>query len=539
MGVLHVKIDRVAKTATFSGDTFNAKEQIKSLGSANWLSSERIWRVSGFDRSADELVTLFPNAVITEGETAVGGTEIRSSGETPRENSAAKLPDSFSVRELSAQIRKTLARAFPAAIYVRGVLSSVKRDKRGYVFIDLAEEEQRDEVFNCVIWSDADRITKPLHDAGFELEPELQVMFEVQVSLSKRRGSISLEIISVVPGYTIAKLAAQREKTNERLRQEGIFDRNKTLRLPFLPKRLGILTSAGGTVIHDFRNSLDAANFGFELFWCSVGVQGADAKSELLQGIKRLERLELDAILIFRGGGSAADLAIFNEYEIAKAVCLSRVPVLSAIGHQEDQSSVQDVSFLALGVPKDIGRYFADIVIEHRQRVSEIINVLINRTSEITNSLNEKLISIARHVYVQAASGLNSRKEFCRRMAVELPRLCKRRIQEGVVDVQASARPIQSMSRQLCDHSWQRCVDTSRSLIHVVEVIWQRYADRVEYSMQLVNSAAPDVQLKRGFALIRRHSSGKFITRAEALSPNEEIEVQFYDAVRRAQISRK
>ena len=324
------------------------------------------------------------------------------------------------------------------------------------------------------------------------------------------------------------------------MREEGLFDRNRTLELPFLPKRLGILTSAGGTVINDFRNSLDQSEFGFELFWCSVSVQGAEAKTDILRGLHRLEALALDAILIFRGGGSAADLAVFNEYEVAKAVCLCKVPVISAIGHQDDQSSLQDVSYLAFGVPKDIGRFFADIVLEHRAEVDEIIQLLIRRTTELLQSQSDRVLQVTRHIHLQAASGLAGKEEFCKRMTIELPRLTERSVQDGVRALTSVAQPICLLSAQRCEYHLRRCEDVARSLRQASRVIWQRFVDRVDYLEKLVVGASPETQLKRGFTLIRRvkatSSKEEIVTMAAEIQSGEDIEVQFYDSVRKARV---
>ena len=381
MSDLTAEIDRKKSTALFHGPgTFQAKERIKQLGKARWQGDKKSWLVSDFNLTNAQLEALFPNINIEEtaSETAKENTSETASDDTfqdkkapspkkavrPKKKSSSNnlknldsghTENALSVPEVVGLARAAIQSAFPEVIHVYGILQSVKRYGER-VYMNLANEAGSKESVSCVIWGGEKQLCSELIDKGFELEAELQVMFAVKVDLNPSRSSISLNVVGVVAEYTIGKLAALREKTNSRLKEEGLFEKNKALSLPLLPVKIGILTSAGGTVINDFKASLDLAEFGFKLYWYPVSVQGSSASKDIVKGIKVLSDIKnLDAILLFRGGGSAADLMVFNEYSVAKAICKCSVPVLSAIGHQEDQSSVQDVSFQALGVPKDLG----------------------------------------------------------------------------------------------------------------------------------------------------------------------------------------
>ena len=369
-------IDWAAETARFSGSgTFQAKEEIKKLGAARWVANDKVWELRSFNSNLDHIKSVFPGIKIEE----IGKRAVAEQGpDLVEENSPSDLstgtrvkPKQYSVSELLSKISSSLAQIFPTSILVHGVLTSVKHHaNNNWIFLDLGESSESKQNVGCVIWSNKDEICSELHKAGFELEPDLEVMFEVSPELSKRTARISLRIIAIDVDYTLRKLAAVREKTNNKLIAEGIFADNKGKELAFLPEKLGILTSAGGTVINDFLSSLEEGKFGFELFWLPVAVQGKAAVPELVKGLETLgRRSDLDAILLFRGGGSAAELGVFNDYKVAKAICLCPLPVLTAIGHQEDQTSAQDVSYRAFGVPKEIGAFFADIVLGYREGV--------------------------------------------------------------------------------------------------------------------------------------------------------------------------
>lgn len=496
---LFIRLNPSKKQATFFGPgTFEAKDRIKALGQARWLGDEKAWQVSALKQTEEELISLFPEIAdieIVEEEPSAKSETLKSKKENKEKvekaASPSNLPAGYSVTEFLGKAQYAISQAFSVSIYVYGVLGKVT-ESNGRLFMDLVDQERPTDSVNCVIWSDVERLTKDLTAAGFKLEAELQVMFQVSVRLD-RRARVSLAVERIVAEYTIGKLAALREKTNLRLKEEGVFAKNKERVLPFLSRRLGILTSSAGTVIHDFRASLDVAHFGFELFWLPVSVQGAQAKKEIVAGIKKLSAMDLDALLIFRGGGAPAELAVFSEYEVAKAICLCPLPVISAIGHQEDQSSTQDVSFLAFGVPKDIGRYFADIVINYRRSLAD----------------SAKLIQ-------------NSGKTFLERFTERLGSLTK--------PLRLLAEKLEQYRAQEFKHLLDK---TGQQLARLVSDKEQQ----IERLNQRVEDSSPSLQLKRGFSIVRKKDSGELALRAAALVQDEEISIEFFDEQLRAKIT--
>jgi exodeoxyribonuclease VII large subunit len=567
---LRIKINQDTKTAVFSGPgTFAAKEQIKQLGFAHWNPADKSWEVSQVASSVDEIRQKFPNSVVEEeGNRELSADAVKSSEDAfdaaqdkaaPKTNDGFTLPPSFSVGELVAKVKEVLRHAFPGTVYVRGVISKVTTGKDGRIFLDLAEAEQTEESISCAIWREAEKVCKPLFDAGFRLEPDLQVMFAVRVDVNPRRSNLMLTVVGVVAEYTIAKLAAQRDLTNERLKKEGLFERNKKLSLAFLPRRLGLLTSAGGTVINDFRASLDVSKFGFELYWVDTSVQGAAAKGDIIRGLEILTAMKnLDAVLIFRGGGSAGDLAVFNDYDVAKAICLCTVPVISAIGHEQDQSSVQDVSFLALGVPKEIGWYFANIVIERRRTMSEAVNRIQSEVGQQLTVISGRLSDCSRNLHGLAFHVLTRASETLSRLRAALPAQGIGCLSSALQRLTAFTSPVAALAQQSGVYqasrflhlvetlflNGARLVEREEKRTEVFEQICRaaaQFADIQEKNIEthetLINSAGPETQLKRGFSLIRRAEDQTFVTAGKQIKRDDLVDIEFHDVSHRARIS--
>lgn len=540
MSRLFATIDWKNNTVHFSGPgTYDARDEIKSLGIAVWRGEKKVWevRVETLDRG--ELENAFPGIVIDEVESSAGQSSVgqssaaqspglksptvKSLSEKSSSETASKkadlpngVPQGLSVSQVILKARQALKSAFPGSFCVYGVLSQVKARDGGTVFMELAEADRPDERLSCIIWGHAESMCRKLHEAGFRLEANLQVMFEVELNLNNKDGRLSLRVLRIVAEYTLAKLAAVREQTNERLKQEGIFQKNKTLSLPFLPKRLALITSASGTVINDFRASLDEAKFGFELFWYPVQVQGLEAKKSLVRAIEYFSRQgDVDAILVFRGGGSQADLAVFNEYEVAKAICLSSLPVLSAIGHQEDQSSAQDVSWKALGVPKDLGRYFADIVLNYRLSVTQSASSVLRLGSA---KLEQWTQAVTRSPILSLASQLLRHRDS---------------------QLQTHANRLKEGRERRLEQAELRFLNHGRNAISSMAHLIEKAGIRIDGIERLVQGASPETQLRRGFAYVREVQSGKYILDGNDLASESEILISFRDGERKAVIGDK
>lgn len=567
MAKLSAKIDFSNKCVRFSGPgTFSSKDLIKSLGAAKWNALDKSWVVSASNISKETLISMFEDIEVSEVGVALIEDELIDAGEyldtvvNPHEIEEISTIPHISVSQLLTRISTTISMSFPQTIYVRGVLASAKQYFER-VYLELSDSEDNNNRVNCVIWSDAERICKELSKAGFKLESDLPVLFEVQVGLSKKDARISLSVMSIVAEYTLAKLAAERDITNERLVKEGLFGKNKQTSLPFLSRRFGVLTSKGGTVINDFRASLDVAEFGFELVWLSVSVQGSSAAYEIVQGIKQLSQDKtLDAILLFRGGGSAAELSVFNNYEVAKAICECPIPIVSAIGHEKDESSAQDVSFLHFGVPKDIGRFFADKIIKFRDEFSKMGREIFVMSENLYNLASQRIESTVMHISQSMCNVLNVRQEVFERIVAGLSSMMSLFVNQRAQRLIDIARPISAMAVNVQSNAISRmrfefrrlyqCViagiDSSCVSLNNIEIVMsqsamrlcERAEDKVLHFEQIVNSASPEHQLKRGFALVKQCGSANYITSGASLHPLDMIDIEFFDATRTVKVEK-
>jgi len=238
-------------------------------------------------------------------------------------------PRVLSVAELDAAIRGTLERSFAAAVLVEGEVAGASTPKSGHVYFCLKDEE-KDAQIDAVIYKSSltPRMRALLVDGQ-------RVRLRGRPTFWSPRGKLQLVADRVEAAGKGALLEAL-ERLKAKLAAEGLFAAERKRALPSEPRIIGVVTSPSGAAIHDicrvaFRRG------GAHILLAPAMVQGATAPESILRGLLALQRIEgVDVIVVGRGGGSSEDLAAFNDEALVRAVAASRVPVVSAVGHEVD-----------------------------------------------------------------------------------------------------------------------------------------------------------------------------------------------------------
>ncbi len=233
----------------------------------------------------------------------------------------------LTVGELSQQIKALIEANFPA-VWVMGEISNLSRPRSGHIYLTLKDAQAQ---LPAVIWrSVANKIR-------FELTDGLEVVCFGYLDVYPPHGKYQLVISQLEPrGLGALELAFR--QLYERLAKEGLFDPARKRPLPRFIRRLALLTSPTGAAIHDFLQILQRRWRGVSVLVVAVRVQGEGAAEEIVEAIHTVNRLKVpfDCLVIARGGGSTEDLWTFNEEKVVRAVAASRIPVVSAVGHEID-----------------------------------------------------------------------------------------------------------------------------------------------------------------------------------------------------------
>ena len=234
----------------------------------------------------------------------------------------------FTVSQLNEYASTLLSQdSVLAQLCVKGEISGYKRYPSGHSYFQLKDEQAS---VSCVMFRG-----NAMH-IDFVPENGMKVLAFGHASIYKNDGKFQF-YISFMQEDGLGELYKEFEKRKQRMAEEGLFDESHKKPIPYLPRRIGVVTSPKGAVIQDIINVLTRRYPNFNLLIAPSSVQGKDAPSELIAGLQKLDaRDDIDVIIIARGGGSMEDLWCFNDEALGRAIFASKKPVISAVGHETD-----------------------------------------------------------------------------------------------------------------------------------------------------------------------------------------------------------
>ena len=292
----------------------------------------------------------------------------------------------YTVSEITADVKACLESEF-SRVSVEGEISNLTAATSGHLYFGLKDKGAQ---IRCVCFRSKARFLK------FRPEDGLQVVASGDLSVYEPRGDYQLIVDFMEPkGFGSLQLAFERLKA--RLHVEGLFDAQRKKPLPLLPRCIGIVTSPAGAALQDILRILRRRHENVRVLIYPARVQGQGAAAEIAAGIRALNRLsEIDVMIVGRGGGSLEDLWAFNEETVARAIFESRIPVISAVGHEIDFTIADFVADLRAPTPSAA----AELVVSQKQTMLEQVAVLGNR---LQRSLQFRLSQLRNQVLTLSA----------------------------------------------------------------------------------------------------------------------------------------
>lgn len=272
----------------------------------------------------------------------------------PRQGELSFSAPVYTVRQLVAEVSGALAMRW-RRVSVAGQACDVRRSDLGHVYFSLKDETAR---LSAILWrSDAVRLR-------FELEEGMEVVATGTLGIYPARGQFQIQVSAIQP-VGVGAMQIALEQLRRRLAADGLFDEARKRSLPFLPRCVGIVTSPHGAAIRDFLHVLNRRHPDLRVTIFPARVQGEGAVAQLVEGLRVLPRLGCEVVVLARGGGSAEDLAAFNDERLARAAAACAVPVISAVGHETDWTLVDFVADLRAATPSAA----AEIVVGAKEEI--------------------------------------------------------------------------------------------------------------------------------------------------------------------------
>jgi exodeoxyribonuclease VII large subunit len=398
------------------------------------------------------------------------------------------------VRELVGQVRELIEQEF-GDVWVEGEISNYRPAPSGHVYFTLKDEEAQ---LPVVLFRRQAMLLR------FRPEDGLHVLARGRVSVYEQRGQMQLVAETMEPvGAGSLQLAFEQLKA--RLKAEGLFDAERKRPLPSFPRTVGIITSPTGAVIRDFLNIVARRHSGLNVLVCPVSVQGDQAPAEIEAALKELNDSGLvDVIVIARGGGSLEDLAAFNSESVARANAASRLPVVSAIGHETDFTIADFVADLRAPTPSaaaelitEAQHKIAQHLAEHSHRLDRATRFQLlqarQRLTRLPVSRAEGRVNTMLHRIAQRLDELGFRQESA----------TGRFLQQGQLHLaDLTAAVLRHDPRQQLGQARERLTNCRTHLDRTMERMAHESAAHLSALNARLHSLSPLAVLERGYALV-------------------------------------
>ena len=279
--------------------------------------------------------------------------------------------------ELQNRLKQGIEGLFSSRIWIKAEISAVKARSGGHCYMELSQSDDKGLVAkaSAIIWSSRFRFIAPYFESvtGSPLKEGMTVLVEVQVNYSQLYG-MSLIINDIDPEYSLGVRALERQKTIERLQAEGLMDLQKELALASLPYRIAVISAEDAAGYRDFMRHLheNPYGFAFETVLYPALMQGVDCPDSIIAALDAVNESEekYDVVMILRGGGAKLDLACFDDYDLAAVIAQYPLPVLTAIGHDQDHHVCDMVAYEYLKTPTALADFILEIYEDEDARLS-------------------------------------------------------------------------------------------------------------------------------------------------------------------------
>jgi exodeoxyribonuclease VII large subunit len=346
-----------------------------------------------------------PDRLVLSGVDRTGRSATEPSGPL-----GADPSEPLGVGALLTAVGHAIAAVFPPArsVWVRGEVQRITEARSGHCYIDLVDPETAGEREAPVLKVNCWRSTwAPLRQEmarrGVELAEGMVVVLGGRVDLYAARAQVNLIVHALDIDALVGRLAAQRAALLQRLEAEDLLARNGRLVVPPVPLRIGVVGSPGTEGLSDFLGQLVGSGFAFRVGVVATAVQGAGAAEAVASAIGSFDPTDWDLVVVVRGGGARADLAVFDAEPVARAIATAPLPVWTGIGHTGDQSVADLVAHRSFVTPTACGQALVEVVHQwwsDRRAVAGSIarwgHALVQHRAQAASAVRSQLVAGAR-----------------------------------------------------------------------------------------------------------------------------------------------
>ena len=425
----------------------------------------------------------------------------------------------LSLYELNSLVRDVISMSLPDSYWVEAELSEAREGYGGHSYMELIEKDERSNTpiakAHTSCWRNRWMLLKPQFErvTGQRIHAGMKVLLKVHAQFHENYG-FSWIVDDIDPTYTMGDMARKRMEIIQTLKEEGVFDLQKELKLPMFCQRIAVVSSATAAGYGDFCNQLADNGYGLQFTTAlfAATMQGEGVEQSVISALNRIneEWENWDCVVIIRGGGATSDLSGFDTLALAENVANFPLPIITGIGHERDESVLDMISFQRVKTPTAAAAFLVDHLTEVYARIEDAQEAIVNY--------------VKRRLQVE-------RMKF-ERLSTQIPTLF------SLVKVRQSNRLDQLLNRlkvkaeRIPADGLHRLDMLEARLKEPVARKLERELHRIDMLSQRAIAQDPERLLSRGYSITLK--DGKSIKDASQLKAGEEIETRFAKGVAKA-----
>lgn len=427
-------------------------------------------------------------------------------------DSPAAQREILSVSQLNKKVRQLLETHLPL-LWVEGEISNLTRHTSGHWYFTLKDSKAQ---ISCAMFRNRNSQVR------FAPQHGQQVLVRARAGLYEPRGNYQL-IVEHMEEAGHGALQRAFEALKAKLAAEGLFDAGSKRQLPGLPRHIAVITSPSGAAIRDILSVLGRRFAATEVSVIPVPVQGPEAPPAIINALALAHRHgAIDAIIVGRGGGSLEDLWAFNDETVARAIAASRIPVVSAVGHEIDFTIADFVADVRAPTPSAAAELLspdADDWLQTLQGYEVLLTQALQRRLAARRQKLEYLRARLRH----PGERLQRQAQHLDHLEMRLTRSVRMRLQQQAARLQQLSLRQQHLHPEVAIRQYlQRLQGLQRRLHGAMQTVLQRQRQRLSASSQLLQSVSPLNVLARGYAIVTDHS-GRAVRDAASVRAGDSV----------------
>ncbi len=427
----------------------------------------------------------------------------------------------YTVREITDYIKGTLEKDEKLQnVWVKGEISNFKLPSR-HLYFSLKDEGG---LLSCIMFHDK------LKNLQFDLDNGLEVIVRGSIGVYKPQGRYQLYVEEILP---VGKglLYLNFEKLKEELREKGYFQPEHKLPLPYLPQRIGIVTSPKGAAIRDILTVLNERFLNLEIIIAPCRVQGDEAPKEIAQAIDDLNQHKgVDVIIMGRGGGSLEDLFAFNERIVAEAIYNSRIPIISAVGHEIDVTIADFVADERVPTPSSAAQRVIpqkkELKIKLEDKKSKLSSLIKRKEQLICSDVEKLKNSLKREHPQRKIRDLKQQVDDFRKNLGDYMNHQFQLRKSYLSHLEQSFIRLSPQKRYNLEK--EKLKETEKKLCSTIKTKLERIKEKINSCANRVGDLSPLSILERGYSICFSYPEGKIVREYQQVRKGEKIRVKLY-----------